>query len=77
MGQNQYILETYNIGIETPPEELGVCVNCVMREIGFKKKFKSLTPKLGKLNWSLNPKWRHSYEIWQKDEVWSVDWKKF
>ena len=38
MGQNQYILETYNIGIETPPEELGVCVNCVMREIGFKKK---------------------------------------
>ena len=38
MGQNQYILETYNIGIETPPKELGVCVKCVIREKGFKKK---------------------------------------
>ena len=38
IGQNEYILETYGILPKTPPEELGVCVKCVMREKGFKKK---------------------------------------
>ena len=38
LGQNQYILETFGIGKRHPSEELGVCVKCVMRETGFKKK---------------------------------------
>ena len=38
MGQNQYILETYGILPKTPSEELGVCIKCVMREVGLKKK---------------------------------------
>ena len=38
LGQNQYILKTYGMLPEIPPEELGVCVKCVIRETIFKKK---------------------------------------
>ena len=38
MGQNQYILETFGVGKRHPSEELGVCIKCVMREVGLKKK---------------------------------------
>ena len=38
IGQNQYILKTHGMLPEIPPEELGVCVKCVIRETAFKKK---------------------------------------